>query len=83
VVQVPPLTVSDTHAPLPLQTRFVPQLVPGGALLALQTGAPVAQLVVPGLQVGPHGADTVHALQVPVESQTMFVPQLAPAAFNF
>jgi hypothetical protein len=58
---------------------LVPQLVPSDAFDWLQTGAPVLQAVVPGLQVVPQDAPTVQATQLPAPSQTRLLPQLAPA----
>ena len=45
----------------------------------MQTGAPLLQLVVPGLQVVPHEALIVQATQLPLPSQTWLGPQLLPA----
>src|SRR5438876_658523 len=64
--------------PLPLQTWPLPQLVPPGALVWVQTGAPVEQLIVPGLQVVPQVPD-VQALQAPLPLHTMLVPHVVPA----
>jgi hypothetical protein len=67
-----------------LHTRFVPQVVPLATFPeALQTGAPVAQAVVPvrhGMPVTAQLAPIVHAPQTPVGLQTMFVPQFVPGA---
>jgi hypothetical protein len=54
-------------------------LVPAAALPWLQTRLPLAQLVVPGLQVVPQDAPAVQATQVPAPSQTWLVPQVVPA----
>ena len=77
-VQVP-------HAPDPLQTMFVPQLVPAALLLpSIHVIAPVEQEVVPFLHAAfgfvVHALPAVHAPQTPTPLQTMFVPQLVPAA---
>jgi hypothetical protein len=67
----------------PLQTMFVPQLVPSGALPdSTQVAEPVLQVVVPVRQGRPaigQVAPAAHAAQVPVALQTMFCPQLVPA----
>jgi hypothetical protein len=43
--------VHGTHAPLPLQTMFIPQLVPADLLpLSTHVIPPVEQVVVPVLQ---------------------------------
>jgi hypothetical protein len=82
-VQVDP-AVHATHVPLPLQTMFVPHVVPAVLLpLSTQVVAPVMQDVIPvrqtpGLlvQVDP----AVQATHVPAPLQTMFVPHVVPAA---
>ena len=74
--------VQATQAPLPSQTMPAPQPVPGDLLpKSRQTGAPVAQLVMPVL----HGVGfvvqlvlAVQATQAPALLQTMFMPQLVP-----
>jgi len=77
--------VQATHMPLPLQTRLVPQPMPGDLLLpSVQVMAPVEQAVVPfrqlfGLPV--QDWPTVQATQVPLPLQTMLLPQLVPAVF--
>jgi hypothetical protein len=73
------------HAPEPLQTMFVPQLVPAALLLpSTHVNEPVEQDVVPFLHAAfgfvAQELPAVHAMQVPAPLQTMFVPQLAPAA---
>jgi len=76
-------TVQATQVPVPLQTRSVPQLVPGALLLpSMHVWAPVAQDVVPFLQMFGlvvHATPAVQATQVPVPLQTRSVPQLVPA----
>jgi hypothetical protein len=78
--------VHDTQAPLPLQTWFVPQLVPAAfAAPFTQVCAPEAHDVTPskhaGLGFEVHACPEVHATQDPVELHTWFVPQLVPVAF--
>jgi hypothetical protein len=78
------LAVHETHEPEPLQTRFVPQLVPAPMLVAVSTHtcAPVAQLVTPALHtlgLVEHEPPAVQETQEPAPLQTRFVPQLAPA----
>jgi hypothetical protein len=71
------------QTPEPLQTWFVPQLVPAGrGPVSTQTGAPVEQEIVPlsHVFVGGQAAPAVQELQLPVPLQTRFVPQLVPAA---
>ena len=74
--------VQATQLP-PLQTRFVPQVVPSATLAdSTQTTAPVLQATLPvrqGLPLTAQVAFTVQAMQLPVELQTMFVPQVVPA----
>ncbi len=70
VWQEPPSAVFATQVPPPSQTRFDRHAVPTEAFDELQTGAPVLQLVVPGLQVLPQLASTVQATQEPAPSQT-------------
>jgi hypothetical protein len=77
--------VQDTQVPEPLQTMFVPQLVPAPLLLpSTHVIAPVEQDVVPFLQAAfglvAQPVPAVQAPQVPEPLQTMFVPQLVPAA---
>jgi hypothetical protein len=75
--------VQATQAP-PLQTMFVPQLVPSATLPdSTQLGVPVLQVVMPvrqGLADTVQLALTVQAPQAPVALQTLFVPQDVPAA---
>src|SRR5438552_12741871 len=77
--------VQATHMPLPLQTRLVPQPMPGALLPpSVQVIAPVEQVVVPfrqafGLPV--HDWPAVQATQPPLPLQTMLLPQLVPAVF--
>src|SRR5678816_2558489 len=70
-VQAPP-AVHETQLPEPLQTMLVPPM---------QVMAPVAQEVVPFLQLfglPMHDWPAVHATQPPEPLQTMLVPQLTP-----
>jgi hypothetical protein len=74
--------VQETQEP-PLHTRFVPQVVPLGALPdCKQTGAPVSQAVVPVRQ-GWFGtwqlAPAAQSTQVPALLQILSVPQAVPA----
>jgi hypothetical protein len=76
--------VHAPQTPEPLQTLFVPQLLPAVLLLAvsMQVVAPVVQDVVPslhGLGLPEQALPAVHAPQTPEPLQTMFVPQLVPA----
>src|SRR5205814_1136525 len=75
--------VQATHMPLPLQTRLVPQPMPGALLPpSVQVIAPVEQVVVPFLQafgLPVHDWPAVQATQLPLPLQTMLVPQLVPA----
>ena len=77
--------VQATHIPLPLQTRLVPQPMPGALLPpSVQVMPPVEQVVVPfrqafGLPV--HDWPAVQATQPPLPLQTMLLPQLVPAVF--
>ena len=68
--QAPPLAVFATQLPPPSQTRFDPHAVPPAAFDELHTGAPVLQLIFPGLQVVPQVALTVQAMHEPAPSQT-------------
>jgi hypothetical protein len=79
VPQLPP-ALQALQVPLPSHTMPVPQLVPAAALLWLQTGAPVPQLYVPGLQVVPQAAPVEQAAQVPLPSHTIPDPQVVPGA---
>jgi len=83
VVQAPP-AVQETHMPAPLQTMFVPQLVPAAVLPpSMQVIAPVEQVVMPVLQVVGlplHDWPAVQATHEPAPLQTMLVPQLTPGA---
>jgi hypothetical protein len=79
VVHAPPLAAWATQLPPPSHARFDPQVVPTLAGDLLHTGAPVLQLIVPGLHVVPHAMPTVQDTHVPAPSQTWFVPQLVPA----
>jgi hypothetical protein len=80
VPQVPP-ALHAAQLPAPSHTWPALQLVPGAALLWLQTGVPVVQLYIPGAQVVPQEAFGVQALQLPPLSQYMFDPQDEPADF--
>jgi hypothetical protein len=77
--------VQPTQAPLPSQTRLVPQLTPGDLLVSsTQVMAPLEQAVTPFLQVPgllPHAIPAVHELHAPEPLQTMLVPQLVPPVF--
>jgi hypothetical protein len=82
VVQASP-AVQPTHAP-PLQTRFVPQLVPSVRWVDVsrQVSVPVEQSVMPathGFGFVEQPSPVLHAPQTPLPSQTAPVPQLAPA----
>ena|SRR6478735_7101966 len=70
--------------PEPLQTMFVPQLVPADLLPpSMHICAPVVQDVVPFLQMFElvvHAAPAVHATHVPEPLHTRFMPQVVPAA---
>jgi hypothetical protein len=76
--------VQETHAPLPLHTRFVPQPVPAGLLVpSMQVMTPVAHEFVPFLHAAfgfelhvPFGTQPP---QLPL-LQTRFVPQVVPLA---
>jgi hypothetical protein len=76
--------VQATQLPPLLQTKSVPQAVPGALLPpSTQVMTPVAQDVVPfrqtpGLPV--HALPAVHAPQAPLPLQTMLVPQAVPGA---
>ena len=82
VVQPVP-AVQAPQTPEPLQTMFVPQLVPAALLVPLmQVIEPVVQDVVPFLQtVGlvVHAVPAVHPPQTPT-LQTRFVPHVVPFA---
>jgi hypothetical protein len=73
-----------TQAPLPSQTLFVPQVVPGERLpKSWQTDAPESQLMMPvlhGFGFAVQFAFAVQAAQAPLPSHTMFAPQVVPAA---
>jgi len=77
--------VHATHIPPPLQTRLVPQLMPGALLPpSVQVMAPVEQVVVPLRQafaLPVHDWPGVQATQPPLPLQTMLLPQLVPAVF--
>jgi len=82
--QAPPGTQS-MQAPLPLQTRLVPQLAPAALFASsTQVRVPVVHEPMPLLQAfglfeqAPPG---VQATQLPALLQTMLVPQPVPAAF--
>ena len=84
VVQPVP-AVQAPQTPEPLQTMFVPQLVPADLLPAsMHVIAPVVQDVVPFLQAAPGFVvqllPAVHVPHAPEPLQTMFVPQAVPAA---
>jgi len=76
--------VQAAQAAVAVQTRFVPQLVPGGWLrvVSTQTGVPVVQDVVPvwhGFDAGVQADPAAQGLHAPA-LQTRFVPQLVPSA---
>ena len=75
--------VQATQVPLPLQTMFVPQLVPPALLASsAQVWAPVAHDVMPALQafgLVAHDCPEAQATQAPAPSHTMPTPQLVPA----
>jgi hypothetical protein len=76
--------VHDTHVPVPLQTWFVPQVVPAAVLPeSRQRGAPVVQSVMPVLQGEPgfvvHASPAMHITHCPLPLHTMPEPQAAPA----
>jgi hypothetical protein len=76
--------VQVLQVPAPLQTMFVPQLVPADLLvLATHWDDPVEQDVVPFWQglLGWQDVPAVQAVQFPLPSQTWLVPQLAPAGW--
>jgi hypothetical protein len=81
-VQEPP-AVQETHVPLPLQTKLVPQLVPAALLPpSMQVIAPVEHEVAPFLQLPGlpvQACPAVHETQAPEPLQTMLVPQPVPA----
>jgi hypothetical protein len=79
------LAVHGPHVPEPLQTMFVPQLVPAALLLpSTHVIAPVEHDVVPFLQAAfgfvAQALPVVHGPHVPAPLQTIFVPQVVPAA---
>jgi hypothetical protein len=85
-VQVTP-AVQETQLPPESQTRFVPQLVPGGrAALSTQVCAPVEHDVMPVWQALPglveHDRFAVQDTQVCAGLHTRFVPQVVPVAFG-
>jgi hypothetical protein len=62
----------------------VPQVVPAAAFVwFMQTGVPVEQLKVPGLQAEPQAAPVTQAVQVPLPSQTWLPPHDTPGAAFF
>jgi hypothetical protein len=77
-------TVQPVQVP-PLQTWFVPQVVPSGTLpVSVHTGDPVVQEMAPAWQgLGSvQAAPVVHATHAPAALQTWFVAQLVPAGWN-
>ncbi len=73
------------QVPVPLQTRLVPQLVPGAlfAVPSTHTGAPVVHEMTPCLQmVGlvVHAAPALQATHAPFPLQTCPTPHAVPAA---
>ncbi len=86
VPQVRP-AVQTAHWPLELQTRLVPQVVPGAlAAPSTQLDAPVAHEVTPskhalfGLPL--HAVPAVHEMQPPPPLQTWLAPQWVPGALS-
>jgi hypothetical protein len=81
VLQAAP-PVQATHVPDPLQTRFVPQVVPAAVLPpSTQVIVPLEQDVVPTLQLDGlpvHDCPVAQATHRPVPLQTMLVPQETP-----
>jgi len=82
VLQATP-AAHETQVPEPLQTMFVPQLVPGDlSPPSMQVRAPVAHEVTPLLQallgLVPQATPAVHETQVPAPLHTRFVPQATP-----
>ncbi len=83
-VQTWPAT-HEVQTPDALQTRFVPQLVPGARLVVVltQTGMPEPHCMTPVLQgsgLVVHAMPTTHALQSPCPSQTFPLAQARPAS---
>jgi hypothetical protein len=83
VVQAVPAE-HGTQVPLPLQTWFVPQVVPAAVLPeSRQTGAPVLQSMTPVLHGAPglvlQALPASHVTQVPLPLHTMFEPHAVPA----
>src|SRR4029079_1064861 len=78
------LAVHDTHVPVPLQTWFVPQVVPAAVLpLSTHLGAPEAQAITPVLQGEPgfvvQALPASHITHWPLPLHTWFVPHAMPA----
>ena len=81
VVPQEPFGVHALQLALASQNMFVPQDVPGDFFTwLLQTGAPVPQAYVPGLQTGPQAAPIEQATQLPLPSHTMPDPHVVPGA---
>jgi hypothetical protein len=83
VVQVWP-AVHATQVPLPLQTWFVPHVVPAAVLpVSRQRGAPIVQSTTPVLHGAPgfvvHACPAMHITHCPLPLQTMPEPQAVPA----
>lgn len=84
VAQVAP-ALQITHAPMPLQTRPAPQVVPAATLpLSTQTELPELQSVRPATHGAPglvvHTWLATHMPQLPFESHTWPEPHAVPAA---
>jgi hypothetical protein len=78
------LAVQALHVP-PLQTWFVPHVMPSGlAAPSMQSCVPVLHEVMPSLQavsgLSGHVTPAVQALQAPAPLHTRFVPQTVPGA---
>jgi len=76
--------VQGTQVPVPLHTRFVPQVVPADVLPASrQRGAPIVQSTTPVLHGAPgfieQALPASHITHCPLPLHTMFEPQAVPA----
>lgn len=78
-----PLAILLMQFPLPSHAMPDPQPVPTAAGVALHTGVPVVQLIVPGAHVLPQVMLGVQETQAPALLQTWFVPQDEPAGIIF
>jgi len=77
--------VHATQVPVPLHTRFVPQVVPAAVLPeSRQRGAPLEQSTTPVLHGAPgfmlHALPSSHVTHWPLPLHTMAEPQAVPAA---